>query len=75
MPSITWDRSPAPASISSPTPLNSYANPEDEPPVTALQFNKAWSKPGAYVTKLSPQDEQKFQQWVKANKPPWQDTP
>ena len=40
-----------------------------------LSFNKGWSKPGPYATKLAPQEEAKFQDWVKKNKVPWQDTP
>ncbi len=30
---------------------------------------------GNYTTQLDPQSEVKFQQWVKQNKVPWQDTP
>ena len=37
--------------------------------------NARYAKPGPYKTNLSPQEEQKFQQWVTANKVPWQDTP
>lgn len=33
------------------------------------------AKPGPYVTRLAPADEQKFQSWVKQNKIPWQDDP
>lgn len=29
--------------------------------------NKAWSKPGPYITKLSPQQEVEFNQWAKKN--------
>jgi len=31
--------------------------------------------PGPYVTQLKPNDEAKFQGWVKQNKIPWQDDP
>jgi hypothetical protein len=31
--------------------------------------------PGPYITQLHPEDETKFQQWVKDNKIPWQDSP
>jgi hypothetical protein len=37
--------------------------------------SSAWSKPGPYVTKLPPDREQDFQQWVQDNHIPWQDTP
>ena len=39
--------------------------------------NKAWARQGvtSYVTRLSPQEEVQFQQWVKANNIPWQDSP
>lgn len=55
--------------------LNPYKNPEDQPPDEALQFNRQWAKQGSYTTQLNPGDEQKFQQWVRANKVPWQDSP
>lgn len=32
-----------------------------------------YAKPGPYVTTLSPEDETKFLQWVKANKIPWRE--
>ncbi len=35
----------------------------------------AYAKPGSYTTKLAPDEESKFQSWVKTNKVPWQDTP
>jgi hypothetical protein len=31
--------------------------------------------PGPYTTQLSPAEEIQFQQWIKANKIPWQDSP
>jgi hypothetical protein len=34
-----------------------------------------YAKPGPYVTKLPPDQEAKFQGWVKQNNVPWQDTP
>lgn len=34
-----------------------------------------YAKKGPYVTKLAPEEEAKFQAWVKANKIPWQDSP
>lgn len=34
-----------------------------------------YSQPSPYVTQLSPQDEPKFQGWVKQNRIPWQDSP
>ena len=55
--------------------LNPYKNPEDQPPAQAFAFNKQWAKSGPYETQLSPQDEYKFQQWVKKNNVPWQDSP
>ena len=61
--------------ITKPNPLNLYANPEQEPANSALAFNQPWAKQGPYVTKLSPEDEQKFQAWVQTTKVPWQDTP
>ena len=33
--------------------------------------NQAWAKPGPYITKLSPDDERQFQQWVIDNKIPF----
>jgi len=50
-------------------------NPEDAPRAESYARNKPFAKPGPYVTKLSPSEEQKFQAWVKQNKVPWQDTP
>jgi hypothetical protein len=34
-----------------------------------------YAKPGPYVTKLSSGDEQQFQDWVKKNHIPWEDSP
>lgn len=51
------------------------SHPEDEPPEEAFTRNQKWAKPGPYVTKLSPTEEQEFQQWVKTNKVPWRDIP
>ena len=34
-----------------------------------------YAKPGPYVTQLDPQDETRFQSWVKQNQIPWQDSP
>ena len=48
------------------------------PPIPALQAAHgatAQAKPGPYVTKLAPQEEQQFQSWVKQNNVPWQDSP
>jgi hypothetical protein len=45
-------------------PKNRYANPEDQPPEVSFSFNKQFAKPGPYVTKLSPQQEQQFQAWA-----------
>jgi hypothetical protein len=42
-------------------------------PPMAAAFPDA--KPGSYTTKLAPNEEPRFQQWVKANRVPWQDTP
>ena len=36
--------------------------------------NKAWAKPGPYLTKLSNKEEKAFQKWVKENKVPWQES-
>jgi len=42
------------------------------PQVSQLQY----AKPGPYVTALTPQEEQQFQEWVKANNVPFEnDTP
>jgi hypothetical protein len=49
------------------TPLNQYRNPEDQPGNVSYDFNKAWSKPGPYTTKLSSTDETSFQHWAKQN--------
>jgi hypothetical protein len=35
----------------------------------------SYAKPGTYTTQLNPGDEAQFQQWVKQNRIPWQDTP
>jgi len=48
-------------------PLDRYANPEDQPHDVSLAFNKAWSKPGPYVTPLNPEQEAKFRQWAAQN--------
>ena len=50
---------------------------EEVAPASSPEFerNKAWAQPGEYTTKLSPDDESKFQSWVKQNKVPWQDSP
>jgi hypothetical protein len=37
----------------------------EESRADSLKRNQAWAKPGPYVTKLSPQDEQEFQAWAK----------
>lgn len=37
--------------------------------------NKLYAKPGPYVTKLAPEQEQSFEAWVKQNNVPWQDSP
>lgn len=42
-------------------------NPEDEPPLEAYKRNQSWSKPGPYITKLSPEDEALFQKWAAKN--------
>jgi len=34
-----------------------------------------YAKPGPYATKLSPQEERQFTQWVQQNKIPWKDSP
>jgi hypothetical protein len=50
--------------------------PPPPPPGFSLDpsgFN--YAKPGPYTTALAPDDEQRFQQWVKSNKVPWQDSP
>ncbi len=57
------------------TALNRSKNPEDQAPEVSYGFNRPWAKAGPYTTKLAPADEAKFQQWVKQNKVPWQDTP
>ncbi|HVA94427.1 MAG TPA: hypothetical protein VNI36_05925 [Candidatus Dormibacteraeota bacterium] len=58
-------------------PLPQSDSGDDSGAILAANYarNKAYSKPGPYTTKLAPADEQKFQQWVKQNKVPWQDTP
>lgn len=40
-----------------------------------FQRNRAWSKSGPYTTKLSPQQEIQFEDWVSKNGIPWTDTP
>jgi hypothetical protein len=40
-----------------------------------INFLYGTAKPGPYTTPLSLIDELKFQQWVKDNNVPWQDTP
>ena len=57
---------------SSPNPLGTQPiltgmNPEDENPLVSYKRNQAWSKPGPYVTKLSPAQEANFQQWAAKN--------
>jgi hypothetical protein len=47
--------------------LNQYPNPEDRPPKESFAFNKAWSKPGPYAAKLTPQEETEFRKWAAAN--------
>jgi len=47
--------------------LNKYANPEQQPPKVSFEFNKGWSKPGPYATKLIPTEEQEFRQWAAKN--------
>jgi len=44
-------------------------------PYEGIESANAHAKPGPYVTTLAPADEQKFQQWVKANHVPWRDEP
>jgi len=39
------------------------------------EHNKKWAKPGPYVTKLTPEEEARFQKWVKDNHIPWKDVP
>lgn len=48
-------------------PINPYPNPEDQPGDVSFAFNKAWAKPGPYLTHLSPDDEAKFINWMKDN--------
>lgn len=38
-------------------------------------WQSQYAKPGPYKTQLAPQEESQFQQWVKQNNVPWQDTP
>ena len=38
------------------------------------QRNKAWAKPGPYLTKLSKKEEKAFQKWAEENKVPWQES-
>jgi hypothetical protein len=47
--------------------LNQYPNPEDRPARESLAFNKTWSKPGPYATKLEPQEEAEFRKWASSN--------
>src|SRR5215472_15353865 len=54
----------APAATPIPAPVASHA--------PALQ---KYAKPGPYTTKLAPDQESAFQQWVKQNQVPWQDSP
>jgi hypothetical protein len=49
------------------SPLNSYPNPEDQPPAQSFSFNQQWAKPGPYLTTLSQADEAAFQKWAKEN--------
>ena len=64
----TGQGSPLAAGTGKPgSPLNPYPNPEDQPGETSFAFNKPWAKPGPYLTKLSPEDEAKFQKWMKDN--------
>ena len=48
-------------------PLLTGKNPEDEDPQVSYKRNQAWSKPGPYITTLSPQDEAEFQKWAGTN--------
>jgi len=48
---------------------NPEAQDEDNPQLSP------YGKPGPYGTKLSDSDELAFEDWVKKNKVPWQDTP
>src|SRR5258707_7379828 len=59
--------SPAPVAASQPRDLFDVASPAPR------WVNVA--KPGPYATPLSSDDEQDFQQWIKANKVPWKDSP
>lgn len=55
----------SPGLLQGPTP------PTPTPPAAAPRPD---ALPGPYATSLSPNDEAKFQLWVKQNKIPWQDT-
>lgn len=48
--------------------LGQSMSPQPPPPSPTTKAN-------LYATQLPPQDEQKFQQWIVANKIPWQDSP
>src|SRR4249920_2203507 len=45
------------------------------PDTPAAPTASKYAKPGSYTTKLPRPDEAKFQQWVKTNNVPWQDSP
>jgi 2'-5' RNA ligase superfamily len=53
--------------------LASPAPKQVTPSPYSLDARMSYAKPGPYVTKLSPQDEQQFQSWVKTNKIPLED--
>lgn len=42
-------------------------SPEDAPRTDSFARNRQWSKPGPYVTHLSPAEEAEFQEWARAH--------
>lgn len=46
-----------------------------KPGTTTTAQWKDYAKPGPYTTKLAPEEETKFQNWVRQNKVPWRDSP
>jgi hypothetical protein len=48
---------------------------KDAPPEERGMSTFSNAKPGPYLTQLQPSSEQSFQQWVKTNHIPWQESP
>lgn len=62
---------PLPPATTAATPATPTTAPTAEP----AQPPRQDAKPGPYTTQLSSGEEQQFQNWVKQNKIPWQDSP